>query len=48
MGDLTFMLEPALFFIQRTARQAKERSQIKKLSMASKYGSDITKFFSKV
>ncbi|KAM5153305.1 DNA annealing helicase and endonuclease ZRANB3 isoform 1-T2 [Mantella aurantiaca] len=33
---------------ERTARQAKERSQIKKLSMASKYGSDITKFFYKV
>ncbi|XP_040214032.1 DNA annealing helicase and endonuclease ZRANB3 isoform X1 [Rana temporaria] len=33
---------------ERTARQAKERSQIKKHSMASKYGSDITKFFSKV
>ncbi|XP_018417313.1 PREDICTED: DNA annealing helicase and endonuclease ZRANB3 isoform X2 [Nanorana parkeri] len=33
---------------ERTAQQAKERSQIKKQSMASKYGSDITKFFSKV
>ncbi|XP_072274192.1 DNA annealing helicase and endonuclease ZRANB3 isoform X3 [Pyxicephalus adspersus] len=33
---------------ERTARQAKDRSQIKKHSTASKYGSDITKFFSKV
>ncbi|KAM9305114.1 DNA annealing helicase and endonuclease ZRANB3 [Gastrophryne carolinensis] len=33
---------------ERTAQQAKERSQNKKLSMASKYGSNITKFFSKV
>ncbi|XP_069838713.1 DNA annealing helicase and endonuclease ZRANB3 isoform X2 [Dendropsophus ebraccatus] len=32
---------------ERTARQAKERSRSKKLSMASKYGSDITKFFTK-
>ncbi|KAM4023819.1 DNA annealing helicase and endonuclease ZRANB3 [Anomaloglossus baeobatrachus] len=33
---------------ERTAHQAKERSRSKKLSMASKYGSDITKFFTKV
>ncbi|XP_063789840.1 DNA annealing helicase and endonuclease ZRANB3 isoform X2 [Pseudophryne corroboree] len=33
---------------ERTAQQAKERSRTKKLSVASKYGSDITKFFSKV
>ncbi|XP_053327400.1 DNA annealing helicase and endonuclease ZRANB3 [Spea bombifrons] len=32
---------------ERTAKQAKERNRTKKLSMASKYGSDITKFFSK-
>ncbi|XP_044159181.1 DNA annealing helicase and endonuclease ZRANB3 [Bufo gargarizans] len=32
---------------ERTARQAKERSRSKKLSVASKYGSDITKFFTK-
>ncbi|KAM4626109.1 DNA annealing helicase and endonuclease ZRANB3-like [Discoglossus pictus] len=33
---------------ERTAKQAKERSRGKKLSTASKYASDITKFFSKV
>ncbi|XP_068102030.1 DNA annealing helicase and endonuclease ZRANB3 [Hyperolius riggenbachi] len=33
---------------ERTAKQAKERSHTKKLSVASKYGSDITKFFSKI
>ncbi|CAJ0940642.1 unnamed protein product [Ranitomeya imitator] len=33
---------------ERTAHQAKERSRSKKLSVASKYGSDITKFFTKV
>ncbi|OCT63361.1 DNA annealing helicase and endonuclease ZRANB3 [Xenopus laevis] len=33
---------------ERTARQAKERSHIKKFSTASKYGSDISKFFSKM
>ncbi|KAM4697906.1 DNA annealing helicase and endonuclease ZRANB3 [Rhinophrynus dorsalis] len=33
---------------ERTAKQAKERSRTKKLSVASKYGSDITKFFTKV
>ncbi|XP_073401640.1 DNA annealing helicase and endonuclease ZRANB3 isoform X1 [Dendrobates tinctorius] len=32
---------------ERTAHQTKERSRSKKLSMASKYGSDITKFFTK-
>ncbi|XP_066431242.1 DNA annealing helicase and endonuclease ZRANB3 isoform X2 [Eleutherodactylus coqui] len=32
---------------ERTACQAKERSRSKKRSMASKYGSDITKFFTK-
>ncbi|XP_075037055.1 DNA annealing helicase and endonuclease ZRANB3 isoform X2 [Mixophyes fleayi] len=33
---------------ERTSQQAKERSRAKKLSVASKYASDITKFFSKV
>ncbi|XP_006018446.1 DNA annealing helicase and endonuclease ZRANB3 isoform X1 [Alligator sinensis] len=33
---------------ERTAKQAKERSQIKRHSLASKYGSDITKFFVKM
>ncbi|XP_029461238.1 DNA annealing helicase and endonuclease ZRANB3 isoform X2 [Rhinatrema bivittatum] len=33
---------------ERTAKQAKERSQMKKLSSASKYGSDISKFFTKI
>ncbi|XP_053554213.1 DNA annealing helicase and endonuclease ZRANB3 isoform X2 [Bombina bombina] len=33
---------------ERTAKQAKERSRTKKLSTASKYGSDITKFFAKI
>ncbi|POI34850.1 hypothetical protein CIB84_001396 [Bambusicola thoracicus] len=32
---------------QRTAKQAKERSQMKRLSLATKYGCDITKFFVK-
>ncbi|XP_062972669.1 DNA annealing helicase and endonuclease ZRANB3 isoform X2 [Elgaria multicarinata webbii] len=32
---------------ERTAKQAKERSQMKRQSVASKYGSDITKFFVK-
>ncbi|XP_074857171.1 DNA annealing helicase and endonuclease ZRANB3 [Carettochelys insculpta] len=32
---------------ERTAKQAKERSQMKKHSLASKYGSDITKYFVK-
>ncbi|XP_075685319.1 DNA annealing helicase and endonuclease ZRANB3 [Rhinoderma darwinii] len=32
---------------ERTALQAKERSRSKKLSVASKYGSDISKFFTK-
>ncbi|XP_033004697.1 DNA annealing helicase and endonuclease ZRANB3 [Lacerta agilis] len=30
---------------ERTAKQAKERSQMKRKSVASKYGSDITNFF---
>uniref|UniRef100_A0A8C3RPR0 Zinc finger RANBP2-type containing 3 n=1 Tax=Chelydra serpentina TaxID=8475 RepID=A0A8C3RPR0_CHESE len=33
---------------ERTAKQAKERSQKKRHSLASKYGSDITKFFVKM
>ncbi|XP_030065313.1 DNA annealing helicase and endonuclease ZRANB3 [Microcaecilia unicolor] len=33
---------------ERTAKQAKERSQIKRLSSAFKYGSDITKYFTKI
>uniref|UniRef100_A0A8C8R5D6 Zinc finger RANBP2-type containing 3 n=1 Tax=Pelusios castaneus TaxID=367368 RepID=A0A8C8R5D6_9SAUR len=33
---------------ERTAKQAKERSQMKRLSSASKYGSDITKYFVKM
>uniref|UniRef100_A0A7M4FTI9 Zinc finger RANBP2-type containing 3 n=1 Tax=Crocodylus porosus TaxID=8502 RepID=A0A7M4FTI9_CROPO len=33
---------------ERTAKQAKERSQMKRHSLASKYGSDITKFFVKM
>ncbi|XP_042300873.1 DNA annealing helicase and endonuclease ZRANB3 isoform X2 [Sceloporus undulatus] len=33
---------------ERTAKQAKERSQMKRQSTASKYGSDITKFFVKL
>uniref|UniRef100_A0ABM5F498 DNA annealing helicase and endonuclease ZRANB3 isoform X1 n=1 Tax=Pogona vitticeps TaxID=103695 RepID=A0ABM5F498_9SAUR len=33
---------------ERTAKQAKERSQMKRQSIASKYGSDITKFFVKL
>ncbi|XP_043360972.1 DNA annealing helicase and endonuclease ZRANB3 isoform X1 [Dermochelys coriacea] len=33
---------------ERTAKQAKERSQMKRHSLASKYGSDITKFFVKI
>uniref|UniRef100_A0A8C0H5A4 RanBP2-type domain-containing protein n=1 Tax=Chelonoidis abingdonii TaxID=106734 RepID=A0A8C0H5A4_CHEAB len=33
---------------ERTAKQAKERSQMKRHSLASKYGSDITKFFIKM
>ncbi|XP_075465639.1 DNA annealing helicase and endonuclease ZRANB3 isoform X2 [Ascaphus truei] len=33
---------------ERTAKQAKERSQTKKRSTASKYGSDIKKFFTAV
>ncbi|XP_067405629.1 DNA annealing helicase and endonuclease ZRANB3 isoform X2 [Emydura macquarii macquarii] len=33
---------------ERTAKQAKERSQMKRQSLASKYGSDITKFFVKM
>lgn len=32
---------------ERTAKQAKERSQMKRLSAASKYGTDITKFLIK-
>ncbi|EHA98293.1 Zinc finger Ran-binding domain-containing protein 3 [Heterocephalus glaber] len=32
---------------ERTARQAKERSQVKRLSVASKHGSDITRFLVK-
>ncbi|NXO72398.1 ZRAB3 endonuclease, partial [Phainopepla nitens] len=32
---------------ERTAKQAKERSQLKRRSLATKYGSDITKFFVK-
>lgn len=35
-------------FLQRTANQAKERSQQKRHSLASKYGSDITRFFVKL
>ncbi|XP_053109716.1 DNA annealing helicase and endonuclease ZRANB3 isoform X2 [Hemicordylus capensis] len=33
---------------ERTAKQAKERSQLKRQGIASKYGSDITKFFVKL
>ncbi|NXJ97182.1 ZRAB3 endonuclease, partial [Corythaixoides concolor] len=33
---------------ERTAKQAKERSQLKRHSLATKYGSDITKFFVKM
>ncbi|KAM8934000.1 DNA annealing helicase and endonuclease ZRANB3 [Pelodytes ibericus] len=33
---------------ERTAQQAKERSRTKRLSKTSQYGSDITKFFSKI
>ncbi|XP_050756332.1 DNA annealing helicase and endonuclease ZRANB3 [Gymnogyps californianus] len=33
---------------QRTAKQAKERSQMKRRSLATKYGCDITKFFVKM
>nr|XP_056717146.1 DNA annealing helicase and endonuclease ZRANB3 [Euleptes europaea] len=33
---------------ERTAKQAKERSQLKRDSLASKYGSDITRFFVKL
>ncbi|NXE07000.1 ZRAB3 endonuclease, partial [Lophotis ruficrista] len=33
---------------ERTARQAKERSQMKRRSLATKYGCDITKFFVKM
>ncbi|XP_034280046.1 DNA annealing helicase and endonuclease ZRANB3 isoform X2 [Pantherophis guttatus] len=33
---------------ERTAKQAKERSQVKKQCVASKYSSDITKFFVKL
>ncbi|XP_060113100.1 DNA annealing helicase and endonuclease ZRANB3 [Heteronotia binoei] len=33
---------------ERTAKQAKERSQLKRHSLASKYGSDITRFFVKL
>ncbi|NXX86159.1 ZRAB3 endonuclease, partial [Urocolius indicus] len=33
---------------ERTAQQAKERSQLKKRSLATKYGCDITKFFVKM
>ncbi|NXM75080.1 ZRAB3 endonuclease, partial [Serilophus lunatus] len=32
---------------ERTAKQAKERSQLKRKSLATKYGCDITKFFVK-
>ncbi|XP_030310503.1 DNA annealing helicase and endonuclease ZRANB3 [Calypte anna] len=32
---------------ERTAKQAKERSQMKRRSLATKYGSDITKYFVK-
>ncbi|NWY48225.1 ZRAB3 endonuclease, partial [Sylvia atricapilla] len=32
---------------ERTAKQAKERSQLKRMSLATKYGCDITKFFVK-
>ncbi|XP_023565455.1 DNA annealing helicase and endonuclease ZRANB3 [Octodon degus] len=32
---------------ERTARQAKERSQVRRLSVASKHGSDITRFLVK-
>ncbi|NWW75037.1 ZRAB3 endonuclease, partial [Climacteris rufus] len=33
---------------ERTAKQAKERSQLKRRSLATKYGSDITKFLVKM
>ncbi|XP_065493333.1 DNA annealing helicase and endonuclease ZRANB3 isoform X2 [Caloenas nicobarica] len=33
---------------ERTAKQAKERSQMKRRSLATKYGCDITKFFVKL
>ncbi|NWR57683.1 ZRAB3 endonuclease, partial [Bucorvus abyssinicus] len=33
---------------ERTAKQAKERSQMKRRSLATKYGCDITKFFVKM
>ncbi|XP_077176332.1 DNA annealing helicase and endonuclease ZRANB3 [Paroedura picta] len=33
---------------ERTAKQAKERSQLKRHSLASKYGSDITRYFVKL
>ncbi|NWI34302.1 ZRAB3 endonuclease, partial [Sula dactylatra] len=33
---------------ERTAQQAKERSQLKRRSLATKYGCDITKFFVKM
>ncbi|XP_053926733.1 DNA annealing helicase and endonuclease ZRANB3 isoform X1 [Cuculus canorus] len=33
---------------ERTAKQAKERSQVKRRSLATKYGCDITKFFVKM
>ncbi|KAM6332718.1 DNA annealing helicase and endonuclease ZRANB3 isoform 2-T3 [Podargus strigoides] len=33
---------------ERTAKQAKERSQLKRRSLATKYGCDITKFFVKM
>ncbi|XP_008110843.1 DNA annealing helicase and endonuclease ZRANB3 isoform X1 [Anolis carolinensis] len=33
---------------ERTAKQAKERNQMKRQSIASKYGSDITRFFVKL
>ncbi|OXB67712.1 hypothetical protein ASZ78_002794 [Callipepla squamata] len=33
---------------ERTAQQAKERSQVKRRSLATKYGCDITKFFVKM
>ncbi|XP_014796624.1 PREDICTED: DNA annealing helicase and endonuclease ZRANB3 [Calidris pugnax] len=33
---------------ERTAKQAKERSQLKRRSLATKYGCDITKFFMKM
>ncbi|NXA13549.1 ZRAB3 endonuclease, partial [Sapayoa aenigma] len=33
---------------ERTAKQAKERSQLKRKSLATKYGCDITKFFVKM